>query len=125
MTVIQIIQFFIIYLPSQQPQGQLQAQHSVDKSMVTNTRDNWCQKLDWIEAIIGQKIYFTVPFEKMENMEFLKAMLAEMNASMKSIQEETKANQTEVKEEMKANQAKTEARVKDDRKHMQEMMKAN
>jgi hypothetical protein len=25
-----IIQFFIIYVPSQQPQGQLQAQHSVD-----------------------------------------------------------------------------------------------
>jgi hypothetical protein len=24
------IQFFIIYVPSQQPQGQLQAQHSVD-----------------------------------------------------------------------------------------------
>jgi hypothetical protein len=26
------IQFFIIYMPSQQPQGQLQAQHSVDKN---------------------------------------------------------------------------------------------
>jgi hypothetical protein len=26
----QLIQFFIIYVPSQQPQGQLQAQHSVD-----------------------------------------------------------------------------------------------
>jgi hypothetical protein len=25
-----IIQFFIIYVPSEQPQGQLQAQHSVD-----------------------------------------------------------------------------------------------
>jgi hypothetical protein len=27
-----IIQFFIIYVPNQQPQGQLQAQHSVDKN---------------------------------------------------------------------------------------------
>jgi hypothetical protein len=26
------IKFFIIYVPSQQPQGQLQAQHSVDKN---------------------------------------------------------------------------------------------
>jgi hypothetical protein len=26
------IQFFIIYVPSQQPQGQLQTQHRVDKS---------------------------------------------------------------------------------------------
>jgi hypothetical protein len=26
------IQFFIIYVPSQQPQGQLQTQHSVDRS---------------------------------------------------------------------------------------------
>jgi hypothetical protein len=34
--------------------------------------------LDWIEAIIGQNIYFTMPFKKSENMEFLKAMLARM-----------------------------------------------
>jgi hypothetical protein len=27
-----IIQFFIIYVPNQQPQGQLQTQHSVNKS---------------------------------------------------------------------------------------------
>jgi hypothetical protein len=26
------VQFFIIYVPSQQPQGQLQAQHSVEKN---------------------------------------------------------------------------------------------
>jgi hypothetical protein len=32
------IQFFIIYVPSQQPQGQLQAQHSVDTDTLwTNT----------------------------------------------------------------------------------------
>jgi hypothetical protein len=36
------------------------------------------------EVIIGQKIYFTVPLKKMEDMEFLKAMLAEMNANMKT-----------------------------------------
>jgi hypothetical protein len=31
------IQFFIIYVPSQQPQGQLQTEHSVDtgKSIIT------------------------------------------------------------------------------------------
>jgi hypothetical protein len=29
------IQFLIIYVPSQQPQGQLQAQHSVDKIIIT------------------------------------------------------------------------------------------
>jgi hypothetical protein len=37
--IIIIIQFFIIYVPSQQPQGQLQEQHSVDKKIIlwTNT----------------------------------------------------------------------------------------
>jgi hypothetical protein len=30
MIIIIIIQFFIIYMPSQQPQGQLHTQHSVD-----------------------------------------------------------------------------------------------
>jgi hypothetical protein len=32
MIIIIIIQFFIIYVPSQQLQGQLQTQHSVDTS---------------------------------------------------------------------------------------------
>jgi hypothetical protein len=35
-----IIQFFIIYVPSQQPQGQLQAQHSVDKNNYFMTKHN-------------------------------------------------------------------------------------
>jgi hypothetical protein len=35
-------------------------------------------------VIIGQKIYFTMPVKKMKNMEFIKAMLAKMNANMKS-----------------------------------------
>jgi hypothetical protein len=37
--IIILIQFFVIYVPSQQPQGQLQTQHSVDTSnyMWTNT----------------------------------------------------------------------------------------
>jgi hypothetical protein len=30
-----LIKFFIIYMPSQQPQGQLQTQHSVDRSNYT------------------------------------------------------------------------------------------
>jgi uncharacterized membrane protein YqiK len=30
--VVIIIQFFIIYVPSQQPQGQLQTQHNVEKN---------------------------------------------------------------------------------------------
>jgi hypothetical protein len=34
------IQFFIIYVPSQQPQGQLQAQHSVDKIINNNNNNN-------------------------------------------------------------------------------------
>jgi hypothetical protein len=32
-----IIQFFIIYVPSQQPQGQLQTQHSVGTIIQYNT----------------------------------------------------------------------------------------
>jgi hypothetical protein len=35
-----ILQFFIIYVPSQQPQGQLQAQHSVDKNNYLMNRHN-------------------------------------------------------------------------------------
>jgi hypothetical protein len=34
------IQFFIIYVPSQQPQGQLQIQHNVDKSNYIMDNDN-------------------------------------------------------------------------------------
>jgi hypothetical protein len=34
------IQFFIIYVPSQQPQGQLQAQHSVVKNNYFMNRHN-------------------------------------------------------------------------------------
>jgi hypothetical protein len=34
------IQFFIIYVPSQQPQGQLQTQHSVDKNNYFMNKNN-------------------------------------------------------------------------------------
>jgi hypothetical protein len=34
------IKFFIIYVPSHQPQGQLQAQHSVDKNNYFMNRHN-------------------------------------------------------------------------------------
>jgi hypothetical protein len=37
LAILLIIQFFIIYVPSQQPQGQLQAQHSIDKIIITWT----------------------------------------------------------------------------------------
>jgi hypothetical protein len=53
-------------------------------------------------VIIEQKIYFAVPLEKMEDMEFLKAMLAKMNANMKSMLEKMDA-------ETEAIQAKTKA----------------
>jgi ABC-type Zn2+ transport system substrate-binding protein/surface adhesin len=62
--------------------------------------------------------------KEIENMEFLKPMLAKMNADMNSMQEETKANQKELKEEVKANQAKTEANRKADQEHMREMLDA-
>jgi hypothetical protein len=39
-TIIIIIQFFIIYVPSQQPQGQLQTQHSVDTSNYITEKHN-------------------------------------------------------------------------------------
>jgi cell division protein FtsL len=38
--IIIIIQFFIIYVQSQQPQGQLQTQHSVDKSNYFTDKHN-------------------------------------------------------------------------------------
>jgi hypothetical protein len=47
--------------------------------LVTDAHDSWCQKWDWIEAIIRQKIYFTVAIE------FPKAMLAKMDANMKTM----------------------------------------
>jgi hypothetical protein len=34
------VQFFIIYVPNQQPQGQLQTQHSVDKSSYILVKHN-------------------------------------------------------------------------------------
>jgi hypothetical protein len=63
-----------------------------------------------IEMIIGQKIYFTVPFEKIENMEILKDMLAEMNAKMDATQERmdanTKAMQERIQDKMKGMMAR-------------------
>jgi hypothetical protein len=61
-------------------------------------------------VIIGQRTYFTVPLEKkMENMEFLKAILAEMNANKKAMQQKMDDNQTKREADRKANQAKAYA----------------
>jgi hypothetical protein len=48
MAIIQFnsIQFFIIYVPSQQPQGQLQTQHSVDTSNCIMDKHNIKSKTD-------------------------------------------------------------------------------
>jgi hypothetical protein len=67
--------------------------------------------LDGIEGIIGEKIYFAVPFEKMESMEFLEAMLAEMKEELLA------------KSEADHEEGKAERR--DEREHMQEMTKTN
>jgi hypothetical protein len=49
--IIIIIQFFIIYVPSQQPQGQLQTQHSVDKSNYTMQNHNIKLKSNYRQAL--------------------------------------------------------------------------
>jgi N-acyl-D-aspartate/D-glutamate deacylase len=69
-------------------------------------------------VIIGQKIYFTLPLEKKEDMEFLKAMLAEINANMKTNQERLEAK---IDANRKTDQEKTDA----DLEHMQEMIRIN
>jgi hypothetical protein len=54
-------------------------------------------------VINEQQIYFTFPLEKrMEDMEFLKAMLAEMNANMKSMLEKMEAETEAIRVETKA-----------------------
>jgi uncharacterized protein YpmB len=49
--IIIIIQFFIIYVPSQQPQGQLQTQHSVDKSNYNMDNHNIKSKSNYRQAL--------------------------------------------------------------------------
>jgi hypothetical protein len=58
-------------------------------------------------VIIEQKTYFALPRErKMEDMEFLKAMLAKMNANMKSILEKMDAEMEAIRAETKATRDK-------------------
>jgi hypothetical protein len=45
------IKFFIIYVLSQQPQGQLQAQHSVDKSSYILDKQNVKSKTNYRQAL--------------------------------------------------------------------------
>jgi hypothetical protein len=40
-----IIQFFIIYVPSQQPKGQLRTQHTLDTVITLYTNQNYRQAL--------------------------------------------------------------------------------
>jgi hypothetical protein len=58
------IQFFIIYVPSQQPKGQLQTQHSLDKgkhSLDTGKTKmkgkHWLKKIIIINSINSVKIF--------------------------------------------------------------------
>jgi hypothetical protein len=46
-----MIQFFIIYVPSQQLQGQLQTQHSVDTSNYIMDRHNIKTKKNYRQAL--------------------------------------------------------------------------
>jgi hypothetical protein len=50
MTII-IIQFFIIYVLSQQPQGQLQTQHSVDTSNYIMDKHNIKSKTNYRQVL--------------------------------------------------------------------------
>jgi hypothetical protein len=45
------IQFFIIYAPSQQPQGQLQTQHSVDTGNYIKDKHNIKSKKNYRQAL--------------------------------------------------------------------------
>jgi hypothetical protein len=46
-----IIQFFIIYVPSQQPQGQLQTEHSVDTGNYIMDNHNIKSKTNYRQAL--------------------------------------------------------------------------
>jgi hypothetical protein len=45
------VQFFIIYVPSQQPQGQLQTQHSVDTSNYIMDKHNIKSKTNYRQVL--------------------------------------------------------------------------
>jgi hypothetical protein len=45
------IQFFIIYVPSQQPQGQLQTEHSVDTNNYIMDKHNIKSKTNYRQAL--------------------------------------------------------------------------
>jgi hypothetical protein len=45
------VQFFIIYVPSQQPQGQLQTQHSVDTGNYILDKHNIKSKINYSQAL--------------------------------------------------------------------------
>jgi hypothetical protein len=45
------VQFFIIYVPSQQPQGQLQTQHSVDTSNYIMDKHNIKSETNYRQAL--------------------------------------------------------------------------
>jgi hypothetical protein len=49
--IIIIIQLFIIYVPSQQPQGQLQTQHSADTSNYIMDKHNIKSKTNYRQAL--------------------------------------------------------------------------
>jgi hypothetical protein len=54
--IIIIIQFFIIYVPSQQPQGQLQTQHSVGTSNYVMDKHNTKSKKNYRQALEEKQV---------------------------------------------------------------------
>jgi hypothetical protein len=54
------IQFFIIYVPSQQPQGQLQTQHKVDTSNYIMDKHNIKSKTNYKQALQENTIMQTI-----------------------------------------------------------------
>jgi hypothetical protein len=49
--IIIIIQFFIIYVPTQQPQGQLQIQHSVGTGNYSMDKNNIKSKTNYMQTL--------------------------------------------------------------------------
>jgi hypothetical protein len=51
-----VIQLFIIYVPSEQPQGQLQTQHSVDTSNYIMGKDYIKLETNYRQQLVGKDI---------------------------------------------------------------------
>jgi thioredoxin-related protein len=65
--IIIIIQLFIIYVPSQQLQGQLQTQHSVDTSDYIENKHNIKSKTNYRQALEEDNTLILVQKSKQTN----------------------------------------------------------